>query len=340
MNFIEIDGSQGEGGGQILRTSLSLAACYGKPIHIRHIRQGRKKPGLMRQHLACVNAIKKVCNAKVKGASIGSTEIEFIPDKIQAGDFHFAIGSAGSSTLVFQTVLPALLLADKPSTLVLEGGTHNPMAPSYDFIKHAFLPVLKQMGIECSIEIERYGFYPVGAGKWTIKITPPKQYIPIIIDQRGRLLASHAQCIGAGIPEHVLEREKKQLLAKLNWPEQSIETKKVNALGSGNIVSLRLSYPKVTEVVESIGEVGISSERVANKAVELLQHYQKTSAPVGQFLADQLLLPMAITAGGSFVTGSLSEHCRTNIAVIQQLTDRVIKTKEIEAKRKWKIIVV
>ena len=340
MNFIEIDGSQGEGGGQILRTSLSLAACYGKPIHIRHIRQGRKKPGLMRQHLACVNAIKKVCNAKVKGASIGSTAIEFIADKIQAGDFHFAVGSAGSSTLVFQTVLPALLLADKPSTLVLEGGTHNPMAPSYDFIKHAFLPVLKQMGIECSIEIERYGFYPVGAGKWTIKITPPKQYIPIIIDQRGRLLASHAQCIGAGIPEHVLEREKKQLLAKLNWPEQSIETKKVNALGSGNIVSLRLSYPKVTEVVESIGEVGISSERVANKAVELLQHYQKTSAPVGQFLADQLLLPMAITAGGSFVTGSLSEHCRTNIAVIQQLTDRVIKTKEIEAKRKWKIIVV
>ena len=340
MNFIEIDGSQGEGGGQILRTSLSLAACYGKPIHIRHIRQGRKKPGLMRQHLACVNAIKKVCNAKVKGASIGSTEIEFIPDKIQAGDFHFAIGSAGSSTLVFQTVLPALLLADKPSTLVLEGGTHNPMAPSYDFIKHAFLPVLKQMGIECSIEIERYGFYPVGAGKWTINITPPKQYIPIIIDQRGRLLASHAQCIGAGIPEHVVEREKKQLLAKLNWPEQSIETKKVNALGSGNIVSLRLSYPKVTEVVESIGAVGISSERVANKAVELLQHYQKTSAPVGQFLADQLLLPMAITAGGSFVTGSLSEHCRTNIAVIQQLTDRVIKAKEIEAKRKWKIIVV
>lgn len=340
MNFIEIDGSQGEGGGQILRTSLSLAACYGKPIHIRHIRQGRKKPGLMRQHLACVNAIKKVCNAKVKGASIGSTAIEFIPDKIQAGDFHFAVGSAGSSTLVFQTVLPALLLADKPSTLVLEGGTHNPMAPSYDFIKHAFLPVLKQMGIECSIEIERYGFYPVGAGKWAIKITPSKQYIPIKIDQRGRLLASHAQCIGAGIPEHVLEREKKQLLAKLNWPEQSIETKKVNALGSGNIVSLRLSYPKVTEVVESIGEVGISSERVANKAVELLQHYQKTSAPVGQFLADQLLLPMAITAGGSFVTGSLSEHCRTNIAVIQQLTDRVIKTKEIEAKRKWKIIVV
>ncbi len=338
--IIEIDGSQGEGGGQILRTSLSLAACYGKPIHIRHIRQGRKKPGLMRQHLACVNAIKQVCNAQVKGASIGSTAIEFIPAKIQAGDYHFSVGSAGSSTLVFQTVLPALLLAGKSSTLVLEGGTHNPMAPSYDFIKHAFLPVLKQMGVQSSIEIERYGFYPVGAGKWTTKITPPKQYAPIKIVNRGNLLASYAQCISAGIPSHVVERERTQLLRRLDWPEQSIETKNVKALGTGNIVSLIASYPKITEVVESIGAVGISSERVANKAVELLQHYQSTGAPVGHYLADQLLLPMTITAGGSFVTGLLSEHCKTNIAVIQQLTDRVIKTEKIEKKRKCKISVI
>lgn len=339
MTIIEIDGSQGEGGGQILRTSLSLAACYGKPVHIRHIRQGRKKPGLMRQHLACVNAIKKVCSAKVKGASIGSTEIEFIPAKIQAGDYQFSVGSAGSSTLVFQTVLPALLLADKQSNLVLEGGTHNPMAPSYDFIKQAFLPVLAQMGIESSVSIERYGFYPVGAGKWCIKIIPPKAFSKIKIEQRGDLLSTHAYCIGAGIPENVVVRERKQLLTKLKWPEQSITTKKVNALGSGNIVSLQVSYSKITEVIESIGAVGVSSERVANKAVELLHRYQTIGAPVGQYLADQLLLPLVIAKGGSFVTGPLSEHCKTNIAVIQQLTDSVIKIEEIQAKRKWRVCV-
>lgn len=228
-------------------------------------------------------------------------------------------------------------MAGKPSILILEGGTHNPMAPSYDFIKHAFLPVLEQMGVELSVDIERYGFYPVGAGKWTIKVTPPKQYAKIKIEQRGELLSTYAKCIGTGIPEHVLGRERKQLLTKLNWPERSIVCKKVNALGAGNIVSLRIRYPKITEVIESIGAVGISSEQVANKAVELLQHYQDIGAPVGQHLADQLLLPMTITSGGSFVTGPLSEHCRTNIAVICQFTDKVIKTEEIKAKRKWKI---
>ncbi len=339
MNFIEIDGSQGEGGGQILRTSLSLAACYGKPIRIRQIRQGRKKPGLMRQHLACVNAIKQVCNAQVKGASIGSTAIEFIPAEIQAGDYHFSVGSAGSSTLVFQTVLPALLLAGKPSTLMLEGGTHNPMAPSYDFIKHAFLPVLQQMGVEFSTTIDRYGFYPVGAGQWSLKIIPPKQYAAIKIEQRGELIEIYAQCISAGIPGHVAEREKKQLLKMLNWPEQSIVTKNVDSLGSGNVVSLKARYKNITEVVESIGAVGIGAERVATKAIELFQRYQGLDSPVGSYLADQLLLPMAITAGGSFTTGLLSEHCRTNIAVIQQLTDKMINTKEM-GKKKWRVSVV
>ena len=337
--MIEIDGSEGEGGGQILRTTLSLAACLGKSVHIRNIRQGRKKPGLMRQHLACVNAITKVCDAKVKGASIGSKAIEFVPSAIQAGNYHFSVGSAGSSTLVFQTVLPALLLAGKSSSLVLEGGTHNPMAPSYDFIKSAYLPVLKQLGVQYTMDIERYGFYPVGAGKWTITITPLQQYSKLKLEKREKLLATEGQCIGSGIPAHVVERERIQLLRKLGWSENSITTAKVNSLGAGNIVSLKVSYPKVTEVVDSIGAVGISAERVANKAVDLLQKYQDTGAPVGRYLADQLLLPLVIGNGGSFVTGPISEHCRTNIAVIQKLTDVLIKTEELKAKGKWRISV-
>ncbi len=335
--MIEIDGSQGEGGGQILRTSLSLAACLGKSVHIRNIRQGRKKPGLMRQHLACVNAIKKVSNAKVKGASLGSKAIEFIPSEIQAGDYHFSVGSAGSSILVFQTVLPALLLADKPSSLVFEGGTHNPMAPSYDFIKFTFLPVLEQLGIKFSAKIERYGFYPVGAGHWEIEITPPKVFSRLKLEQREQLLKTEAICIGSGIPGHVLEREKKQLLRRLGWSEKSITTTTVRSLGAGNMVILKAHYPKVTEVVGSIGTLGVSAERVADNAISLLQRYQDSGVPVGSYLADQLLLPMVIGEGGSFVTGPLSEHFKTNIAVIKQLTDVEIKTQQIEGKRKWRI---
>lgn len=337
--MIEVDGSQGEGGGQVLRTALSLAACFGKQVHIRNIRQGRAKPGLMRQHLACVKAIAEVCGAHVRGAFIGSRAVEFIPDKINGGEYHFSVGSAGSSTLVFQTVLPALMLAQKPSRLILEGGTHNPLAPSYDFIRHAFLPLLEQMGINVETKLERYGFYPVGAGKWTISIRPPDEYRFFKLQQRGQLLDYSAECLGARIPAHIVVREKKQLLRKLNWPDDRITTKNVDSLGSGNLVSLKVHYPKVTEVIESIGAIGISSEQVANKAVEALHRYQSTGAPVGRFLADQLLLPLAVAAGGNYLTGPLSEHSRTNIAVIRQMTDVEIKTQEISGKKQWLVSV-
>jgi RNA 3'-terminal phosphate cyclase (ATP) len=335
--MIDIDGARGEGGGQMLRTSLSLAASLGKPLRIKNIRQGRKKPGLMRQHLASVNAMAEICDAQINGAFVGSQAIEFIPGNIKAGDYHFAIGTAGSSTLVFQTVLPALLLADKPSRLVLEGGTHNPMAPSFDFIQHGFLPVLKLMGAEFNARIERYGFYPVGGGKWTITINPPQNFQKIMLDNQGTLLNNQARCKASRIPAHVLIREKKQLLKRLNWPEESIMLETVESPGPGNIISLQVRYPDITEVVESIGERGISAEQVADKAADDLENYQSIGAPVGCYLADQLLLPLSLGTGGSFVTGPLSEHSRTNIAVIRQFIDVEINVVEIDPGRQWRV---
>lgn len=337
--MIEIDGSQGEGGGQVLRTALSLSACLGKPVHIRHIRQGRAKPGLMRQHLACVKAIAEVSNAHVRGAFIGSRAVEFVPDQIKGGEYHFSVGSAGSSTLVFQTVLPALMLAKEPSLLTLEGGTHNPLAPSFDFVRHAFLPLLEQMGFGLDAKLERYGFYPVGAGKWTVSIYPPDYFRFFELHQRGQLLDCSGECLGAKIPSHIVAREKKQLLRKLNWPEDAIIAKNVESLGSGNIVSLFVRYPKITEVIDSIGSIGVSSEQVANKAVEALHRYQSVGAPVGRYLADQLLLPLVVTAGGKYVTGPLSEHSKTNISVMRQLADVKIKTEEIMSKKQWMVSV-
>ncbi len=337
MEFLEIDGSQGEGGGQVLRTALSLSACSGRAIHIRHIRSGRKKPGLMRQHLACVRAAAEICDAEVKGATLGSKNVQFVPGTIKAGEYRFSVGSAGSSTLIFQTVLPLLMLAGKPSSLVLEGGTHNPLAPSYDFIREAFLPVMQRIGVNCRTEIERYGFYPVGGGQWSVKIDPQTEFRRIDLKQRGDLERGEAVCIDAGLPGHVTQREMKRLQSKLNWPSDWIRSLRVNALGAGNVVSLRSYYTHICEIVDCIGTVGISAERVANTAVEKLRRYQCHGAPVGGYLADQLLLPMALTAGGAFITGPLSDHVRTNIAVIEQFLDIEIGCEEIVPNRQWRI---
>lgn len=339
MEFIEIDGSQGEGGGQVLRTALSLSACTGRAVHIRHIRSGRKKPGLMRQHLACVQAAAAICNAEVKGASLGSKNIQFVPGEIEAGNYRFSVGSAGSSTLIFQTALPLLMLAGKPSHLELEGGTHNPLAPSYDFIHEVFLPVLRKIGVDCQAHIDRYGFYPVGGGQWSVAIEPQAELLRIDLNERGELLKTEAVCIEAGLPAHVTEREIRRLRKKLNWPDTAFGRLQVKALGGGNVVSLRSYYRHATEVIDSIGVIGISAERVASNAVEQLRRYQNNGAPVGEHLADQLLLPLALAKGGSFVTGPLSEHVRTNIAVIQAFLDVDIQCEEIAPKRQWRISV-
>lgn len=338
-NMIEIDGAQGEGGGQVLRTALSLAACRGVPVYVHNIRQGRKNPGLMRQHLACVRAIAAVCGAEVRGASIGSKAVMFIPGKIKAGDYRFVVGSAGSSTLVFQTVLPALLMADKPSRLTLTGGTHNPLAPSFDFIQHTFLPVLRQIGCGFDARLERYGFYPVGAGQWTVTIEPPASFRKLTLETRGQLLDVEAHCISAGIPGHVILREKQQLLRRLNWADDAVSVSQVESLGPGNSVMIKVRYPQITEVLESHGAMGISAERVANHTVDLLHRYQGFAAPVGHYLADQLLLPLCLGAGGSFVTGPLSGHCKTNIDVIRRMLDIDITVEEIEPKRQWRVAI-
>lgn len=335
--YIEIDGAQGEGGGQVLRTALSLSACRGLPVHIYNIRRGRQNPGLMRQHLACVKALAEVCGAQVSGASIGSQAIRFIPGVIKAGEYRFSVGSAGSTTLVFQTVLPALLLAGQPSRLVLNGGTHNPLAPSYDFIGQTFLPVLRQMGCGFEIALKRYGFYPVGAGEWSVTIIPPERFLALDLQSRGPLHKARAYCLGAGIPGHIMVREKERLLRRLKWADDAISIGQVESLGPGNCVLIQADYAHVSEVIESHGALGVRAEKVADTAVDLLRRYEADGAPVGHHLADQLLLPLCLGAGGTFVTGPLSDHCKTNIDVIRHMLGIAIRIEDLEPKKQWRI---
>lgn len=319
--MIEIDGSQGEGGGQILRTSLALSMLTGQPVRLQNIRAGRKKPGLMRQHLTAVMAAAEVSQAQVEGASTGSQQLLFKPGTIRAGDYHFAVGTAGSSTLVFQTILPALMLADRPSTVVLEGGTHNPMAPPFDFLAEAFLPMLARMGPQVSVELDRYGFYPAGGGRWTAKIQPVTQLQYLNVTKRGELQERAAVAMWANLPTHIAKRELKTVADKLNWPEQSLHLQELKSLpggNAGNYFKLRVSYENVTEVFSAFGEYGVKAEQVASNCAQELKRYLASSAPVGLYLADQLLLPMALAGSGSFLTHKPSRHTQTNMSVIEQ----------------------
>ncbi|WKD50145.1 RNA 3'-terminal phosphate cyclase [Microbulbifer spongiae] len=336
--MIVIDGSQGEGGGQIFRTALSLAMCLGKPVRIENIRSGRSRSGLLRQHLACLRAAKEISGAKVAGDALGSSVVTFEPGAVKSGAYRFAVGSAGSTTLVFQTVLMPLLLTDGVSTLYLQGGTHNAWAPSYDFIEKCFLPVLARMGCSVAVDLKKYGFYPAGGGDWRVRIVPTKKIQALTLMQRGEVKRKEAVALSARIPTHVIERELNRVKKKCYWENSSLHQKLVSSDGPGNMLSLRVNTGDVTEVFESVGERNIRAERVAERAISALKRYMKAGVPVGEHLADQLLLPMALGNGGCFRTLKPSQHLLTNIQVIKAISGIKIELSE-HSEDDWEIVV-
>lgn len=321
---IVIDGSQGEGGGQIFRTSLTLALCLGGPIRIENIRAGRRKPGLLRQHLTCLRAAADISSAEVIGAELGASCVRFTPGVVRGGNYEWAIGSAGSTTLVFQTIALPLALTGEPSTITLQGGTHNGMAPSVDFIEQSYLPLLKKMGIDIAINLQEHGFYPNGGGLWKADIAARNARHackrPLSICQRGELKRVIAVATSAHIPAHITQRELAVLQRKLELCSQDMKQQLVNSAGPGNCVSVRAHYENVCAVFETLGERGRAAEKVANDATKLFRRWERGEVAVDQHLADQLLLPMLLTAGGEFTTARPSKHLTTNIDVIRQIT--------------------
>ncbi|MGP1684584.1 MAG: RNA 3'-terminal phosphate cyclase, partial [Giesbergeria sp.] len=201
---ITLDGSTGEGGGQILRTGLALSMVTGRPLHIQQIRAKRPKPGLMRQHLACAQAAQAVCGGQAEGAELGSQAMQFTPGAVRSGDYRFQIATAGSCLLVLQTVLPALMLADGESRVQLSGGTHNPMAPPFDFLERAFAPLLRRLGVGLDLQLQRRGFYPAGGGEVAVRITPPAQPLaPVDVLERGPLQNAWGEALAPGISRGV-----------------------------------------------------------------------------------------------------------------------------------------
>lgn len=321
--MLKLDGSQGEGGGQILRTSLALSMCLGKPFHIYRIRATRSKPGLQPQHLAAVKAAAAISGAEVKGAELGSQTLSFEPRKVKGGDYQFAIGTAGSTTLLFQTLLPALMLAPHTSKLVLQGGTHNPMAPPFEFLNHAFLPLINRMGPGIKARLTRPGYVPAGGGELDISITPTSQLRPLNILQRGKLIEIRAEVMLSHLPGHIAQRELAVIADSLHLPASCLDTHlDTLAIGPGNCVSIIIRTEMITEVFTALGKRGLPAEQVASQAVREAREYLASEIPVGPYLADQLLLPLALAGNGSFVTVSPSLHTTTNMAVIEQFTNR------------------
>jgi RNA 3'-terminal phosphate cyclase (ATP) len=339
--MIELDGSQGEGGGQILRTALALSLITDQPFRIDNIRAKRPKPGLMRQHLACVQAAVAVgggvdatqaVSGSGQAAQVGDISLTFTPGKIRAGHYEFAIGSAGSCMLVLQTVLWPLVMADRASALTLRGGTHNPMAPSLSFLQ-LLTPYLSGLGPDLyAMELRRHGFYPAGGGEVKVTIRPPAVsgvlgLAPIHIMQRGALIEAYAECLHGGIPKGVAERELAVLQAGLGWQGDQLRNRALRANeGPGNALLVVLQYEHITEVFASYGERGVSAEQVAHRLLREVRAYQAHNAPVGPHLSDQLMIPMALAAvrggngqgGGQYWATELTEHTRTNALVIEK----------------------
>ena len=331
MQTLTIDGSQGEGGGQILRTALSLAVLQQRPIRIERIRAGRAKPGLMRQHLTCVKAAAAISGADVRGGELGSTTLDFVPHALVGGAQHFAIGTAGSAMLVLQTLLPPLLRADAPSRITIEGGTHNMLAPSACFFAHCFLPQLQRMGARVTLEVEHVGLFPAGGGRIVARITPTAMR-PIAIEERGARLGISAEALVAGVPEHVALREITRVVDRFKLRREHIRHRDLGKrTGPGNVLSVRADFEHVSELVTTYGERGLPAEAVADRACDALDVYLASDAPVGEHLADQLLLPMWLAGGGSFVTGTVSAHLATNAALINRFGGPQVAIAAIDA---------
>jgi RNA 3'-terminal phosphate cyclase (ATP) len=342
---VEIDGSRGEGGGQILRTSLALSMITGRPLRMTQIRAGRAKPGLRRQHLTCVQAAARLCGARVTGDRVGSQALEFEPGPIVTGggaplELVIDIGTPGSTSLVVQTILVPAIAAGVALTACVLGGTHNPMAPPFDFLDRVFLPHLRAMGADVAMTLDRYGFVSGGGppgrdwhdeptpnrGQLTLTIGGGGALRPIQLLETGPITARRATAVLARLPTHVGERELGVVRERLGFAQEDCHVLELaGAGGPANVLMLEVERASGRELVTGLGERGLRAELVAERACDELAAFLRADVPVGEHLADQLLLPLAVAGGGRFRCAPLSSHAVTNIDTIQRFLDVPIR---------------
>lgn len=325
MDMLDIDGNYGEGGGQILRSSLALSAILNRPIRINRIRAGRKSPGLAPQHLTSVNAVATITNADVIGGALGSETVTFCPENIRGGNYTFDVAdirpSAGALSLVFQSIALPLSYAKIPSTITLRGGTHVPWSPTVHYLQKIFIPTAAKFGFEASIQLNRWGWYPKGGGEVIAEVQPTMNWRGRALGHRGKLRAIRCISAASNLPNHILQRQHNQIqkrLARINLPI-NVQRIKGESVGQGTLVFLNAEFENVEAGFSALGARGKRAERVADEACRALEKFLVSDAAIEPYLADQLILPMALATGESrFTTSQVTRHLTTNIWLVQQ----------------------
>jgi RNA 3'-terminal phosphate cyclase (ATP) len=319
--MITIDASLGEGGGQVLRSSLTLAILSEQAVHLTNIRAKRSKPGLQAQHLQAVKAAAAICDGNVTGASIGSQTLHFEPGTVKAGNYRFEIGTAGAATLVLQTIFLPLSRATGKSTVVICGGTHVAWSPSYHYLDWLWLPCLRTLGYDAELTLEQAGFYPQGNGRIRAVIRPSAAIQPLQRVERGALLSIRGLSGVGNLDEEIAHRQKLQALRRLEplCRETKIKAESVQAFGKGTFVALLAAFEQGQACFTSLGAPGKRAEHVADEAADDLQAFLAATGAVDPHLADQLLLPLSLANGPShFTTSIITQHLLTNAEIIRQ----------------------
>lgn len=339
--MIELDGSEGEGGGQLLRTALTLSMATGTPVRVGRVRAGRSNPGLRRQHRTAVRAAAELTSAVVEGDELGSRQVVFRPTRPpRAGEYRFDTGGAGSATLVLQTLVPALLDAEGVFRLAVEGGTHNPAAPPYEFLERAWLPLLRDTGARVTASLERAGFFPGGGGKIVARVEPSPPAAPLELRERGELRDVRARSHIVGLPGHVADRELSTLQASLEVRDDRLEAVDhgERPAGAANLLVVEVESDVVTEVFTEHGRRGLPAEEVASRLSRRVRRYLDSGAAVGTHLADQLPVPLALRSGGTYRTGEPSSHTRTVLDVLRSFPGAAAGTERVGGEL-WEISV-
>jgi RNA 3'-terminal phosphate cyclase (ATP) len=326
--MLVLDGSKGEGGGQILRTALACSLLTGAPFRIERIRGRRRRPGLLPQHLAAVEAAAEIARAETKGDALGSQTLSFEPGQVRAGEYHIDIGTAGSTGLVLQTVLIPLLSAAGESHLVIEGGTHNEGAPPFEFLDLSFAPLLRAMGADLTLALEKPGFYPVGGGRIRARVGNAT-WRRLELPNRGAIGSVSARALVSRLPFSIAERELAVVEKELNWPKERLTVSALEADGPGNALILVVESEHVTQTFTGFGRRGLPAEEVALGAAEETRRYLEAGVAVDVHLADQLLVPLTQSGGGSFLTMDPSTHFVTNADVIGRFFRVAIEIRPI-----------
>lgn len=323
--MIHIDGSQGEGGGQVLRTALTLSVLAQQAVSIYNIRRKRPNPGLQQQHLTCVEAAAAICRAQVEGASRNSSEVRFFPGEMHSGRYRFEIKTAGSACLVLQTIFLPLSLAGSASSIDITGGTHVPWAPSFHYLEHQWLPLLNWLGFSASLELFKPGYYPRGGGRILATIRPASKLQPLYIDTTQTAARLQGVSIVSNLDRNIAERQKRQAVLRLlpQFTEIQVKVEQIDAPSPGSHLLLKAVAPSASGAplggcYTALGERGKPAERVADEAVDLLLSFLASGACVDRFLADQILLPLVMTKlPCNYTTDYISSHLITNAEVIR-----------------------